>query len=176
MRFLVLSDIHANLTALETALAAAEGRWEKAVCLGDAVGYGPDPNEVVDRIRAIGAVTIRGNHDKAGCGIDNADDFNPVARSAAMWTQQQLRPDNTEYLKQLPTGPLQVDGITIVHGAVAMKMNMCSRPHKPWKDCSNRLPPLLFSDTPIFKADFRCAPTGWRRCTSNRLRGRISRR
>jgi predicted phosphodiesterase len=119
MRFLVLSDIHANLTALETALAAAEGRWEKAVCLGDAVGYGPDPNEVVDRIRAIGAVTIRGNHDKAGCGIDNADDFNPVARSAALWTQQQLRPENTEFLKQLPTGPLQVDGITIVHGAVA---------------------------------------------------------
>ncbi len=119
MRFLILSDIHANLTALDTSLAAVEGRWDKAACLGDVVGYGPDPNEVVDRMRAIGAVTIRGNHDKAGCGIEDAEDFNPVARSAAHWTLEQLRPENVEYLKNLPTGPLQVDGITLVHGAVA---------------------------------------------------------
>lgn len=54
MRFLILSDIHANLTALETSLEESRGKWEKAVCLGDVVGYGPDPNEVIDRIRGLG--------------------------------------------------------------------------------------------------------------------------
>ncbi|MFZ0465079.1 MAG: metallophosphoesterase family protein, partial [Candidatus Acidiferrales bacterium] len=110
MRFLILSDIHANLTALETSLEESRGKWEKAVCLGDVVGYGPDPNEVIDRIRGLGAVTIRGNHDKVGCGLTSADDFNPVARAAVMWTREQLRPENREYLEKLPTGPVSVDG------------------------------------------------------------------
>jgi predicted phosphodiesterase len=117
MRYLILSDIHGNLTALEAALQAADGKWDKAICLGDIVGYGPDPNEVIDRIRALNAVTIRGNHDKAGSGIADAEDFNPVARSAALWTRNQLRADNREYLEKLPTGPLSVGGFTIVHGA-----------------------------------------------------------
>ena len=56
MRYLILSDIHANLTALDAALDAANGRWEKAVCLGDLVGYGPDPNEVIDRVRELDAL------------------------------------------------------------------------------------------------------------------------
>jgi len=118
MRFLVLSDIHANMTALEASLAAVEGRWDKVLCLGDVVGYGPDPNEVVDKLRALDATTIRGNHDKAGSGIENAEDFNPIARAAAVWTLEHLRPENLEYLKNLPTGPVQVDGIAMVHGAV----------------------------------------------------------
>lgn len=117
MRYLILSDIHANATALESALEAANGRWEKAVCLGDVVGYGPDPNEVVDRVRALEAVTIRGNHDKAGSGLANAEDFNPVARSVALWTREQLRPENREYLEKLPVGPIKIDGFSIVHGA-----------------------------------------------------------
>ncbi|HKW89361.1 MAG TPA: metallophosphoesterase family protein [Candidatus Acidoferrales bacterium] len=118
MRYLVLSDIHANLTALEASLAAAEGQWEKAVCLGDVVGYGPDPNEVIDRIRGISAMTIRGNHDKVGCGLTDADDFNPIARAAALWTREQLRPDNREYLEKLPTGPAPFNGMSLVHGAI----------------------------------------------------------
>ena len=117
MRYLILSDIHANLTALDTALAAAKGKWDKAVCLGDVVGYGPDPNEVIDRIREIDAVTIRGNHDKAGSGLANAEDFNPVARNAALWTRDKLRPELREYLEKLPTGPATINGFTIVHGA-----------------------------------------------------------
>ena len=117
MRYLILSDIHANLTALDTALAAAKGKWEKAVCLGDVVGYGPDPNEVIDRIREIDAITIRGNHDKAGSGLANAEDFNPVARNAALWTRDKLRPELREYLENLPTGPATINGFTIVHGA-----------------------------------------------------------
>jgi len=118
MRYLILSDIHANLTALDASLEAAKGRWEKAVCLGDVVGYGPDPNEVIDRVRSLEAVTIRGNHDKAGSGLENAEDFNPVARAAALWTRKQLRPENQEWLEKLPSGPLAVDDFSIVHGAV----------------------------------------------------------
>lgn len=118
MRLLILSDIHANLTALEAALAAVKGRWERVVCLGDVVGYGPDPNEVVDRVRALGATTIRGNHDKASCGIDKADDFNPVARTAATWTREQLRPENLAWLQQLPGGPLETEGVALIHGAL----------------------------------------------------------
>lgn len=118
MKYLVLSDIHANLTALETSLAESEGKWDKVICLGDVVGYGPDPNEVIDRLRSLDAVTIRGNHDKVGSGLTSADDFNPVARAAAMWTREQLRPENREYLENLPIGPLPIDGFSLVHGAL----------------------------------------------------------
>ena len=118
MRYLILSDIHANLTALDTVLDVAKGRWQKAVCLGDLVGYGPDPNEVIDRVRALPAVTIRGNHDKAIAGLEDADEFNPVARNAVLWTREQLRPENRQYLLDLPKGPVTVDGFSIVHGAV----------------------------------------------------------
>lgn len=118
MRFLILSDIHANLTALQASLAESEGKWDKAICLGDIVGYGPDPNEVIDRLRSLNAVTIRGNHDKVGSGLTSADDFNPVARAAAMWTREQLRTENRRYLESLPLGPLSVDGFSLVHGAL----------------------------------------------------------
>ena len=118
MRTLILSDIHSNITALETALSAVEGRWERVVCLGDLVGYGPDPNEVVDRVRGMSAPAIRGNHDKACSGIADAEDFNPVARSAAAWTREQLRPENLAYLQALPQGPMESDGMTLVHGAL----------------------------------------------------------
>jgi len=118
MRLLILSDIHANLTALDAVLGACEGQWNRMVCLGDIVGYGPDPNEVIDRVRALDATTIRGNHDKTGSGLESAEDFNPMAREAAMWTRDQLRPDNREYLEKLPAGPLTVEGVTLVHGAM----------------------------------------------------------
>ena len=69
MRRLVLSDVHANATALAAALAACQGLWDQAVCLGDLVGYGPDPNEVIDQVRPLVAAIIRGNHDKAVSGL-----------------------------------------------------------------------------------------------------------
>ena len=118
MRYLILSDIHANLTALDAALAAADGRWDRTACLGDLVGYGPQPNEVVERIRSLGGVTIRGNHDKAVSGLVDADDFNPLARSATVWTRDQLHPANLQYLESLPKGPLTIDGFSILHGAL----------------------------------------------------------
>ncbi len=118
MRILVLSDLHSNHTALTAALAAAKGRWDRAVCLGDVVGYGPDPNETTDALRELGGATIRGNHDKAVCGLMPMDDFNPVARAAADWTRAQLTPENLAFLSALPHGPLETEGLILVHGAL----------------------------------------------------------
>src|ERR1700676_448386 len=117
MRFLVLSDIHANLTALDAALAAAEGRWERILCLGDIVDYGPDPNEVTERVKALAPFIIRGNHDKVVAGLADMDDFNPVAQTAARWTRDALKPENSDYVSKLPAGPAHTDGLTMVHGA-----------------------------------------------------------
>lgn len=117
MRILVLSDLHANVTALDAVLDAAQGRWDLSVCLGDVVGYGPDPNEVTTRIRKLGTQSIRGNHDKAVAGLMNTGDFNPVAKAAVDWTRSQLQPDNLEWLRNLPQGPFATDGIVLVHGA-----------------------------------------------------------
>lgn len=117
MRILVLSDLHANATALDAVLGAARGRWDLSVCLGDVVGYGPDPNEVTARLRELGTQTIRGNHDKAVTGLMPTDDFNPVAKAAVDWTRAQIKPDHLAWLTSLPPGPLATDGIVLVHGA-----------------------------------------------------------
>jgi predicted phosphodiesterase len=120
MRYLILSDIHANIDALETVLEASPAdTWDRAVVLGDLVGYGAEPNAVIDRILALDPlVVIRGNHDKAACGIDDGSSFNIVARTAAMWTLETLTDFNREYLRELPAGPLPVDaGVEICHGA-----------------------------------------------------------
>jgi predicted phosphodiesterase len=118
MRYLILSDIHSNLTALNAVVDAAEGRWQKAVCLGDLVGYGPDPNGVIDRIQELGAVTIRGNHDKAIAGLMEGEEFNPIAQFAVQWSRDQLRPENRTYLEELPQGPHSIENFSIVHGAL----------------------------------------------------------
>ena len=117
MRLLVLSDLHANLTALEAALAAAETRWDAVVCLGDIVGYGPDPNEVASRVRALGGMVIRGNHDKAVAELMDTEDFNPVAKAAVQWTRSQLSNENMDWLAALPQGPVESEGVVLVHGA-----------------------------------------------------------
>jgi len=117
MRTLVLSDLHANLTALQASLQATEGKWDRLVCLGDVVGYGPDPNEVATILREMGAVTIRGNHDKAVAELMPTDDFNPVAKFAVHWTRSQLSNENLDWLASLPQGPLEAEGLVLVHGA-----------------------------------------------------------
>lgn len=117
MRILVLSDIHANATALSAALDSVAGRWDASVCLGDVVGYGPDPHEATARLRELGTQTIRGNHDKAVAGIMDTADFNPVAKSAVDWTREQLSKEDLAWLSALPQGPLATDGIVLVHGA-----------------------------------------------------------
>jgi predicted phosphodiesterase len=120
MRYLILSDIHANLHALDAVLAAAgAAQWDEVVVLGDLVGYGADPNGVVDRVRELKQLSvIRGNHDKAACGLDDGSGFNNVARLAASWTYQELTDSNRAYLRELPQGPLAINGFfEICHGA-----------------------------------------------------------
>jgi diadenosine tetraphosphatase ApaH/serine/threonine PP2A family protein phosphatase len=106
MRALILSDIHANLEALNAVLAAA-GEWDVLWNLGDMVGYGASPNQVLDVIRPLSTLTVRGNHDRACSGISSTVQFNPVARTAANWTFEQLTKENIEWLRELPKGPLQ---------------------------------------------------------------------
>jgi diadenosine tetraphosphatase ApaH/serine/threonine PP2A family protein phosphatase len=119
VRYLIISDIHANLDAFEAVLAHAAGRWDRALVLGDLVGYGAEPAAVIDRVLSLEPdAVIRGNHDKAACGIDDGSQFNTVARIAAMWTGEQLPPDKLEYLRGLPMGPIEIDAMTeICHGA-----------------------------------------------------------
>jgi len=117
MRLLILSDLHANLTAFDAALAAVSGRWDAAVCLGDVVGYGPDPVTVSEKIQTITSDVIRGNHDKAVAGIMTSDDFNPVAKMVVEWTQSQLRTELMSWLASLPQGPKKAQGVVLIHGA-----------------------------------------------------------
>ena len=119
MRTLVISDLHGNWEGLEAALEAASGRYERIVCCGDLVGYGPDPNRVTDWVRANVKAVVRGNHDKACCGITDAAEFNALARAAVFWTRDQLTPENLTYLRNLPVGPMVLDGFQMVHGSVA---------------------------------------------------------
>jgi predicted phosphodiesterase len=119
VRYLVLSDIHANLDALDEVLGQSKGGWDQVIVLGDLVGYGAQPNEVIDRIRALEPLAvIRGNHDKAACGLDDGENFNQVARFAAAWTSQHLTDENRDYLRTLPKGPIAIDDrLEICHGA-----------------------------------------------------------
>ena len=119
MHVLLLSDIHSNLEALEACLAAAPA-YDLVVNLGDIVGYGASPNEVIERSRQLGKFFVRGNHDKAVCGLVDIRDFNPVAALASSWTRDQLTKENLEWLRVLPQGPVQIEelaDIQFVHGS-----------------------------------------------------------
>jgi diadenosine tetraphosphatase ApaH/serine/threonine PP2A family protein phosphatase len=118
MRYLVLSDIHANLEALESVLAHAPAT-DGVLVLGDLVGYGADPNAVIDRVRGLRVVAIiRGNHDKVAAGIDSMLSFNHLARQAIEWTAAALGRENRQWLSALPRGPMMVDDLVeICHGA-----------------------------------------------------------
>jgi diadenosine tetraphosphatase ApaH/serine/threonine PP2A family protein phosphatase len=120
MRYLVLTDIHANLEALDACLAdAAARRCEGTLILGDIVGYGPNPNDVIERVQALApAAIVRGNHDRVACGLETPEGFNIVARHAALWTAEVLTADHRQWLAALPRGPVEVDDlIEICHGS-----------------------------------------------------------
>lgn len=119
MRALILSDIHSNLDALEAVLATAP-EHETVWNLGDVVGYGANPNEVIERVRNLGEVSVRGNHDRACCGLESLLDFNPIAAEAARWTRANLTTEHIVWLRQLSEGPVLSDGpeVSCVHGSV----------------------------------------------------------
>jgi predicted phosphodiesterase len=115
MRIAVLSDIHANLPALDGVLADA-GQVDAVWHLGDVVGYGPDPNGVVDRLRGVAAIGVRGNHDSAAIGDLDLADFNAEARAAMEWTRGQIGAATREWLAALPLRR-EERGLTLVHGS-----------------------------------------------------------
>jgi diadenosine tetraphosphatase ApaH/serine/threonine PP2A family protein phosphatase len=117
MRYLVLTDIHGNVDALEAVLAAA-GAVDRHLVLGDVVGYGAGPNEVIERVQALApAAIIRGNHDKVIAGIEVPESFNPAALQSAAWTADALTPEHRAWLAALPQGPAIVDDLVeICHG------------------------------------------------------------
>ena len=116
MRILVFSDIHSNLTALEAVLAAA-GNVDAYWCLGDLVGYGPDANECIARVRELpNLVCVRGNHDAAALGEVDQNTFNHEASLAITWTKRILNAPSQEFLLSLPE-KLVVNDITLVHGS-----------------------------------------------------------
>ncbi len=117
MRYLIVSDLHANWEALQAVIEDAAGRYDQALCCGDLVGYGADPNAVVEWVRQNCAAVVRGNHDKACSGQEDLEWFNPVARAAAGWTMRSLTPENARYTHNLPKGPLVVGNFEVLHGA-----------------------------------------------------------
>jgi predicted phosphodiesterase len=118
MRVLVLSDIHANLAALDAVLAdARQFDFEAVWCLGDTVGYGPEPNECIARIRLLKPQAVVGNHDWAVVGRMDTDDFNREARRAVLWTREALSPESRAWLSDLPSEPLVEGDFTLTHGS-----------------------------------------------------------
>jgi predicted phosphodiesterase len=117
VRYLVVSDLHSNWEALEAVLEDAHGDYDRIVCCGDLAGYGPDPNPVLDWARANLHAVVRGNHDRACCGMENLEWFNPIARAASLWTMARLTQVNFEYLRELPAGPSNVEGFHLMHGS-----------------------------------------------------------
>jgi len=121
MRYLVLSDVHANWEALQAVLRHARRRkYERILFLGDAVGYGASPNQVVDWLRSLGqrVVVVRGNHDRVCAGLESAVTFNRYAREATQWTHEHLSRRNLEFLQALPTGPITVEeDLVVCHGS-----------------------------------------------------------
>jgi predicted phosphodiesterase len=120
VRYLIISDIHGNVHALEAVLRdARELGFDATVCLGDLVGYGADPSAVIQGVRDIAPVAaVRGNHDKVCAGLEPAVLFNEVARRSIEWTRGVLTPDELAYLAALPKGPAVVsESLEICHGS-----------------------------------------------------------
>jgi len=116
MRILILSDIHANLPAFEAVLDNAAGKWDEIWCLGDLVGYGPNPNECVELLRRQDYISLSGNHDWATLGKLDLNDFNDEARSIVLWTQNEITPETCTFLDTLPAKRV-VGDFTLAHGS-----------------------------------------------------------
>ncbi len=118
MRYAIIGDIHANLAAFTAVLDDIEhqGGAEKVWCLGDVVGYGPDPHECIKLLRQINHVCVAGNHDWAAIGKIDTAAFNPDAAAACHWTAKQLTSADVVYLENLPL-VIEEDDFTLVHGS-----------------------------------------------------------
>lgn len=116
MRTLIISDIHANLPALDAVIEDA-GAFGQVWCLGDVVGYGPDPNECIQRVASLpGIRCVKGNHDAAILGEIAVQAFNYEARASLRWLQSELHPENKQWLGKLPER-LELEGVTLAHAS-----------------------------------------------------------
>ena len=125
MRYAIIGDIHANLAAFTAVLEDIAHRKsvEKVWCLGDVVGYGPDPHECIELLCQTDHVCVAGNHDWATIGKIDTAKFNPDAAAACHWTAQHLSPADVEYLRNLPP-VIQEDDFTLVHGSPRELINI----------------------------------------------------
>jgi predicted phosphodiesterase len=118
MRIALIADIHANLEALEAVLADARAQGcNEFVCLGDIVGYNPDPVACLELIRELGCPVVKGNHDEEAAGTHSLENMNPVASAALQWTREQLSEDQRTWLRRLRL-VRQVEDFTIVHSTL----------------------------------------------------------
>jgi len=118
MRILVISDIHASFTALDAVLKDAGG-FDQLWCLGDVVGYGPEPDECINRLREFDPICLAGNHDLAVTGEEELIEFTQDARDVILWTRHRLTPSNLDWLNTLPKTPLIMEHeITLVHASL----------------------------------------------------------
>jgi diadenosine tetraphosphatase ApaH/serine/threonine PP2A family protein phosphatase len=116
-RYGVFSDIHGNLEALNEVLKDMEKEGcKKYWCVGDLVGYGANPNECIEKVRALADITVLGNHDSACVGLEDTSNFNQYARKAVDWTAGQIAPYNKDWLQKLPYTAV-VDGVLLVHAS-----------------------------------------------------------
>lgn len=120
MRALVVSDLHANAEALRAVFARVRRKkFDAVICLGDFVGYGAQPNKVLDTMRTLKSrkVYIRGNHDRVASGLSDANGFNQAAKASALWTRERLSAPNRRFLRELTAGPVTHNEVLICHGS-----------------------------------------------------------
>ncbi len=160
MRYLMISDIHSNLEALEKSLEEAHSLYEKVICLGDLVGYGPDPNAVIDRVKELATIIIRGNHDKACSGVADAAEFNLLAKLATQWTREQLTPEHLVFLRNLPSGPVMMNGFQIVHGSPLDEDEYIFGPDEADPALRNLSTQTVFFGHTHFQGGFMLTPKG----------------
>ncbi|MDP6126629.1 MAG: metallophosphoesterase family protein [Dehalococcoidales bacterium] len=118
MRYAIVSDIHANLAAFSAVLdhIGHQGGVEKVWCLGDVIGYGPDPNECIEKLRQTDHVWVAGNHDLGAIGKISTNEFNPDAAASCHWTGRQLSSEDVEYIENLPL-VIEEGDFTLAHGS-----------------------------------------------------------
>lgn len=162
MRRLLISDIHSNMEAFEACLKRANAAgFDTVLCCGDLVGYGPEPNEVVAKVRQLDALVIRGNHDRVASGQDDPTDFNPHAKAAAYWTRNALSRKTNQYLRTLPLGPMEIDDMAqLVHGAVTDEDDYIMSERDAAESFALTDKPLTFFGHSHFPAVFSCDNAG----------------
>ena len=148
MRYLILSDMHGNWDAFAAVLRKVRRkRFDATLVLGDLVGYGAGPNQVVEAVKSLEGpmYIVRGNHDKVVCQIEDGSNFNQPALAAARWTTERLTPGNLKYVREMPVGPIEVDPeVHICHGSPLDEDTYVFSIYDAYEIFSNYSAPLVF--------------------------------